>query len=128
MKLYIFASHVLFKSCVLFQHFAASSGPPQNITGTAFNTTLISLQWLLPPAITVNGIVTKYVVNVEEVYTGQTYSLLTENMHISVGNLHPYYIYECSIAAYTIATGVFSSPINITTQEMGKAFRENLRK
>lgn len=48
------------------------------------------------------------------------YSLFTENMHVNVGPLHPYYIYECSIAAYTIAVGVFSSPINITTHEAGK--------
>ena len=62
----------------------------------------------------------KYAVSVVEVYTGQTHSLLTQNMHINVGPLHPYYVYECRVAAHTIATGVFSSPINVTTQETGK--------
>lgn len=107
---------------------AASSGPPQNVTGTAVSTTLISLQWSLPAAIDINGIITKYAVNVEEVYTGQTYNLLTENMHINIGPLHPYYIYECSVAAYTIANGVFSSPLNVTTHETSKLwFKESLK-
>lgn len=109
--------------CAFFLHhilISASSGPPQNVTGTAVSTTLISLQWSLPAAIDVNGIITKYAVNVEEVYTGQTYDLFTENMHINIGPLHPYYIYECSVAAYTIANGVFSSPFNVTTHETSK--------
>ena len=53
-------------------------------------------------------------------YTGRMYNFFTENMHINVGPLHPYYIYECSVAAHTIATGVFSSSINVTTLEAGK--------
>lgn len=86
----------------------------------AVSTTLISLQWSQPIAIDINGVITKYVANVEEIYTGQTYSLFTENMHINIGPLHPYYIYECSISAYTISTGMFSSPLNITTHETSK--------
>jgi hypothetical protein len=96
---------------------AAPSSPPENLTGVALSSTLISLQWALPIAIDINGVITKYVVKIEEVYTGQYYNLFTENMHVNVGPLHPYYIYECSVAAYTIATGVFSSFINVTTQE-----------
>lgn len=92
------------------------------MTGIAVSATLISLEWLMPAAIDVNGIITKYVVNVEEVYTGQAHNLFTENMHINIGPLHPYYIYKCSVAAYTIATGVFSSPFNVTTLETSKLF------
>lgn len=93
-----------------------------NLTATAISSTLIYLQWAPPVAIHINGIITKYVVDIEEVYTGQFYSLFTENMHVNVGPLHPYYIYECSVAAYTIATGVYSSLVNITTHEAGKHF------
>ena len=57
-------------------------------------------------------------------YTGRIYNLNTQNMHINIGSLHPYYIYECTVAAYTIATGVFSSPVNVTTQETGKTQRK----
>ena len=107
---------------------AAPSGPPQGVTGTSASTTLITLEWLLPTSIHINGVITKYVVKVVEVYTGQIYNLFTENMHINIGPLHPYYIYECSVAAHTIATGVFSSPINITTQETGKTTNMGQRK
>ena len=67
----------------------------------------------------INGVITKYAVKIEEVFTGQSYSLFTGNMHVNVGPLHPYYIYECSVAAHTVATGVYSSLINVTTQEAG---------
>ena len=90
-----------------------------NLTGVALSSTLIYLQWTPPIAIDTNGVITKYTVEIEEVYTGQIYSLFTENMHVNVDPLHPDYIYECSVAAYTIATGVFSSLINVTTQEAG---------
>ena len=100
----------------------APSSPPENLTGVALSSTLIYLQWALPIAIDINGVITKYVVKIEEVYTGQSYNLFTENMHVNVGPLHPYYIYECSVAAYTIATGVFSSFINVTTQEAGNLY------
>ena len=98
----------------------APSAPPQAVSGNAISTTLITLQWSQPPPIDVNGVIVKYAVRVVEIYTGQIYNLFTHNMHINVGPLHPYYIYECTIAAHTIATGVFSSPINVTTQETGK--------
>ena len=111
--------------CVHVLPFLASSGPPQNITGTAISATLVSLQWGIPVAIDINGVIAKYAVNIVEVYTGQSYSLFTENMHVNVGPLHPYYIYECSIAAYTVATGVYSSPINVTTLEAGSGFRRD---
>lgn len=102
-----------------FFTFAAPTGPPRSVTGTSASTTLISFEWSLPASIHINGIITKYVVKVVEVYTGQEHNLFTSNMHINVGPLHPYYIYECSVAAHTIETGVFSDPINITTQETG---------
>lgn len=99
--------------------YIAPTGPPRSVTGTSTSTTLITIDWSLPASIDINGIITKYAVKVVEVYTGQEYNLFTTNMHINVGPLHPYYIYECSVAAHTIETGVFSYPINITTQETG---------
>ena len=98
---------------------SAPSSPPQSLTGFGLSSSLISLQWRPPVAIDINGVITKYVVEIEEVYTGRTYSLFTENTHVNVGPLHAYYIYECSVAAHTIATGVFSAFINVTTKEAG---------
>lgn len=100
--------------------YTAPSAPPQAISGNAISTTVITLQWSRPPPIDVNGVIVKYAVRVVEVYTGQIYNLFTQNMHINVGSLHPYYVYECTVAAHTIGTGVFSSPINVTTQETGR--------
>jgi len=44
----------------------------------------------------------------------------TTETAVSIGSLHPYYIYECSVAAVTIDTGPYSSVINIQTDEAGK--------
>ena len=36
-----------------------------------------------------------------------------------IGSLHPYYHYECKVAAYTIALGPYSENISLLTDEEG---------
>ena len=75
------------------------------------------LRWSPPPPIHVNGIIDHYVIRVREVYTGRVFSLLTEDTSILLGPLHPYYVYSCQIAAYTISLGPFSPPISVQAGE-----------
>ena len=37
-----------------------------------------------------------------------------------MGSLHPYYHYKCSVAAFTIALGPYSSNITLLTDQQGK--------
>lgn len=83
--------------------------PPTNIRGLAIDDSSISLEWdALPPLLT-NGIVTAYIVNVTERETGYTFERNATGTSIVLDSLHPDYVYECRVAAFTIAAGPFST-------------------
>ena len=86
----------------------APSLAPTNLRGFAIDHSRISLEWDAPPTISFNGILSAYVVNVTERETGFTFELNTTNTSITLTALHPDYVYECRVAAYTIAAGPFS--------------------
>ena len=68
-----------------------------------------------------NGIIDHYVIRVREVYTGRVFSLLSKDENILVGPLHPYYVYSCRIAAYTVGLGPFGPPFSVQAGETGMA-------
>lgn len=82
--------------------------------------TLIALSWSPPNPIHVNGIIDHYRIRVQEVYTRREINLIAREDSIRVGPLHPYYIYTCQIAAFTIGLGPFSSPFSVQAGESGK--------
>ena len=53
--------------------------------------------------------------------TGRFWTLPVFNNKISayIGSLHPYYHYECKVAAYTIGLGPYSESISLLTDEEG---------
>lgn len=72
-----------------------------------------------------NGLVRYYVVNITETNTGSQFQLTSNNLYITLNNLHPYYTYSVSVAAYTISPGPFSSPLLLTTSEDGETILYN---
>ena len=48
------------------------------------------------------------------------YDVASQHNQLVINNLHPYRSYECSVAAVTIATGVYTLPIVIETPDDGK--------
>ena len=100
--------------------YVAPSTPPQGFTGSNQSSTAIVLSWMLPPAIDINGIIQYYTVELDEVWTGHTFTFHPISPNISVRALHPYYIYQCRVAAYTVALGPFTSNLQIVTGEDGK--------
>ena len=82
--------------------------------------TSLSLSWLPPLEGTQNGIIRSYIVHIREVDTDQlSYYNSTETMLV-VGPVHPYYNYECSVAAVTISQGPFSDTFLVETPEDGE--------
>ena len=58
---------------------------------------------------------------VTEVDTSTTFTPRTSIVNqITYNNLHPYYIYECIVAAYTVGLGPYTSPITIQLDQEGK--------
>lgn len=82
---------------------------PGNISGLAIDHSSISLMWDAPPEILSNGIITAYIINVTERETGYTFERNTTETSIILDSLHPDYVYECRVAAFTIAVGPFST-------------------
>ena len=101
-----------------------SSAPgthPSNFTGMSLNSTHIYLSWDPPPPAHVNGIIREYRLNVTEAVTGMLWQFTTDadETELIVGDLHPYYIYHCTVVAYTILPGPVTSAFTIQTDEDG---------
>ena len=87
----------------------------------ALNSTHVYLTWEPPPPDEVNGVIREYRLNVTENATGILLQYTTDatNRQITVGPLHPYYIYHCSVSA--ISQGPpYISEFDIQTEEDGK--------
>ena len=104
-----------------FHVHAVPSSAPLRLVGQAVNSERILLSWDLPEPAGRNGIVTGYTIQVHEVATGSVFSYnLTNHTDFLVESLHPYYDYECSVAAATVVGfGPLSGPVTIRTNESG---------
>jgi len=81
----------------------------------ARTSTSITLSWSPPPYEETNGIIQYYTLMIVELDTNTTLPPIQSNTtEFTVFNLHPHYLYQCSVAAYTTEIGPFSPPI--TTQ------------
>ena len=100
---------------------AAPSSSPLRLVGQAVSSERILLSWDLPEPAGRNGIVTGYTIRVLEVATGNVFSYNhTNRTDFLVERLHPYYDYECSVAAATVVGfGPLSEPDTVRTNESG---------
>ena len=104
------------------------TAPPRNTRGEVLSSTTIFITWQSPEPEELNGIIVFYTLTLLEVPTNTTFIYQQEGHHteIVITSLHPYYSYECSIAAETIVgRGPFSIPFTIQTREDGR-FDERL--
>ena len=99
---------------------------PQEISTTNIESTLIELSWLPPPANTHNGEIVYYVITYIEVETGQNFTFTSIHTNTSLGNLHPYYYYHITIAAYTVEVGPPSPPLTVQTLEDGEKYLQKM--
>ena len=97
--------------------YTAPSAPPESPFGTPQGSRAIMLTWFPPPAIQINGIIIKYVVNVTERETDQTWTFIAFAQYIIVSSLHPHYHYDCRVAAFTIAEGTLSTIVTVQTEQ-----------
>ena len=98
--------------------YAAPLSPPSNVSGSAIDSTTLSLSWVAPPA-PHNGIIRYYTVNLTETDTGVQILIESETTSIVISSLHPYYTYEVVVAAVTVANGPYSPPLVLQLPEDG---------
>ena len=98
------------------------SSPPTSVTGDVQSSTLVVFSWLPPPTIDHNGVINYYVVRIREIETNTLWTFFAVDEDISVGSLHPFYYYDCTVAAHTsVGRGPFSTAIRVQTEEAGMA-------
>ena len=87
------------------------------------NSTSIIVTWDHPAPDGRNGIITGYSLILVEVVTNVTtmYRQIGAHLELVIGSLHPFYDYECVIAAETmVGRGPYGRPFIITTSPNGK--------
>ena len=100
---------------------SAPSGPPRGINITTLSSASINVTWTPPLQELQNGIIKYYVLLVIEVESDGRREINGSNaVHAVVNDLHPYYSYKLSVAAFTIATGPFSNETVIVMPQDGK--------
>ena len=104
---------------ISFPFSPAPTSPPQSVRLSATSSSSIGISWSPPPAGDRNGVITQYRINITEVITGRVITLTSTTTSITARGLHPYYMYECVISAFTIGVGPYSQVIRITTPEDG---------
>ena len=98
------------------------SAAPTFVTGDVQSSSVVVFTWLDPPSIDQNGIIQYYLVKVHEIETGILWTFFAVDQDISIGSLHPYYYYDCTVAAHTIVgTGPYSAAIRVQTEEAGQS-------
>ena len=98
---------------------AAPTFAPEGVETTAIDSRTLLISWVPPPFQHQNGVIREYRVNITERETAMAYRLVTAATSLTVPSLHPFYTYNCTVAAFTIAEGPYSVEINITMPEDG---------
>ncbi len=87
--------------------FVVPTGVPQALQIDSQSSTVVSISWKPPQLEQQNGVITSYYVNVFELRTGTVLRFQTHGAatFYIANTLHPYYLYNCSVAAFTIGLG-----------------------
>ena len=111
----------IIKLYILFCVIAPTASPFNvRVTEDSISPSSFGLEWQSPSNEQLNGELIGYLVTVIELNTGAIYTNLTSTPYIVLDYLHPYYSYNCSVAAVTVSTGPFSDGIIVQTAQAGK--------
>ena len=97
-------------------HLAPASAP-RNFEVIVYSSTVLLLSWDNPPTQEHNGLIRHYNVRILEIDTGKALQLTSNKTFIRVTELHPYYLYKCSVAAYTVADSPYIGYVTARTKE-----------
>ncbi len=98
------------------------SGPPQRLEGRDLGAYTIELTWEPPKPEDQNGVITSYSVTIVEAETANVLELEIAQTQpvLVVHSLHPYYTYQCSVAAATTIGIGPTAEVTVVTDEQGE--------
>lgn len=100
--------------------FIAPDEAPQGVAAVNIESRLIQLAWSPPPADTHNGDIVHYIVTYTEIETGRSITTMSFDTVTTLGNLHPFYNYTITVAAFTVDIGPSSVSVTVQTLEDGE--------
>ena len=113
--------YLLFMCDVNYSILAVPTAPPQSFTVTVLGPRSLRLSWTPPPSNQQNGEILGYTVTVSNVETGREEESNTTSTSYLASSLHPYYTYQCKVAAFTsVGLGPFSRVVSQRTRQAGK--------
>ena len=113
--------YYLFMCDVDYSVLTVPTAPPQSFTVTVLGPRSLRLSWTPPPSDQQNGEILGYTVTVANVETGREEESNTTSTSYSPSSLHPYYTYQCKVAAFTsVGLGPFSGVVSRRTRQAGK--------
>jgi receptor-type tyrosine-protein phosphatase Q len=83
----------------------APSSPPMNKSVSVVDSRTINVSWAAPPFSSQNGIIRYYTISLVEVDTNIVTTHSSSGLQYVISNLHPYYFYNVTVRAVTIAAG-----------------------
>ena len=102
-----------------FHLYIAPSSAPANLFADNITSSAISFSWDVIPDENQNGIIRYYQVNLTETDTGTDSTWIAYTNGLTVQDLHPYYTYQVSVAAYTVDVGPYSATASYQMKEDG---------
>ena len=102
---------------IMYTNYTVPTAAPQNITNTVHSATTVSFVWSPPPPREINGLLRFYIIELLERQTGRDWIFFAIDPDITIGSLHPYYLYDFKVTAYTIDRGPYSDIVTVLTDE-----------
>ena len=100
-------------------YFAAPTGAPLSVLAVSISSTSIRISWQAPPLDQQNGEITSYRISLLELETGNVITrttVPTDSIYV-INSLHPFYNYNCSVAAFTNGLGPIAYSVVQTLPE-----------
>ena len=91
-----------------------------NLTVPRTTTTSLSLSWNPPRFDEQNGIIRYYVIYVSDLTNNTSWELTSNMTRVVIDNLQPFYLYNCSVAAFTVGLGHVSNSVMVRLPQTGK--------
>ena len=96
------------------------SDVPRNVSVSILSPTSANMSWLPPSREHWNGIIIHYIVRVSGADSEDKLELYVVELSLVISDLHPFYSYNFSVAAETVAPGPFNNPITLKMPESGE--------
>ena len=104
----------------MYFHLTEPRLPPRNIVANAINATSVAITWKPPLIEGQNGPIQGYNIGVIGIDTDEDFMISSNSTNVIIKKLHPFFLYNFSVAAITISQGPSSESITVKMPTSGE--------